>query len=406
MTDMTERAVLMIYNGYGPNDPDTIHTAQSIEKMGFRITLIGSARQGQNPIPTYQEIGSISVITLPFETRLSLKTIINWVRGLLPTSVQPVGNSVTSLMSMLLFNLWVLRLGLRRTFQVVHCQDLSPLPASWALARLRGAKLVYHTREDFPSRYGGCKGQWVERLERFLVRRSDAVISTGVYLQKLLLERGAREVTLIGNWKRLEDFDIPEEVIRERRAALNLRHDERLIVYVGTLDPSRELMPLLEAVAARPDIRLLIGGRGLLQTDIERFAARMPNIHWLGWVPLSEVPLYSKIADAIYSVWSVGEFEEQNERCPAANKLFESYAAGVPIIVRRGLNEMGKEVERTGAGILVDDASIASLHAAFDLLFDEAAVEQLRARARAQGHLYNWDEAERRLRSVYERLLT
>lgn len=403
---MPEPSVFMVFNGYAPNYPDVFFTAVSLRKLGFKVLVVGSARQGRDAIPTQQIKEEIPFITLPHYTRITLSGLVKLLMGRLEATVQPNNVTITTMVTMLLFNLWVLRLGLRQQCAVVHCHDLSPLPACWLLAWLKGAKLVYHLREDFPSRKGGRTGQLLERMERFLLRRCDAVISTGTFLQKLLLERGAKEVTLIGNWKRREDFAIPDEVVAERRAALNLRPDERLIVYVGTLDPARELLPLVEAVAARPDIRLLIGGRGLLQDEIQALAERAPNIHWLGWVPMADVPLYSKMADCLYWVLALGEFQEQNERCPAGHKVFEAYTAGVPIILRAGINEASDDVAQNGAGILIEDASRDSLFRAFDLLHDDEQMRLMRARAREQGERYNWEEAERRLKQIYERLLT
>lgn len=403
---MAKHDVLMVFNGYAPNYPDVFFTADSLRKFGYDVLVISSARQGKDPIPTFQTQDDIAFITLPHYTRLTLSTLAKLLTGRLDSTVQPNNVSITTMVTMLLFNLWVLRLGLKHKYAVVHCHDLSPLPACWLLAVMKRAKLVYHTREDFPSRKGGRTGQLLERMERLLLKGCDAVISTGTFLRQLLLERGAKDVTLIGNWKRLEDFDIPDAVVAQRRAALNLRPDERLIVYIGTLDPARELMPLVEAVAARPDIRLLIGGRGLLQAEIQAFAERTPNIQWLGWVPMSEVPLYTKMADSLYLVLSLGEFQAQNERCPAPHKLFEAYAAGVPIIVRAGINEVGEMIEQSGAGILVKDASPESLFQAFDQLHDDEQMARIRARAREQGTLYNWEEAERRLRQIYDRLFT
>lgn len=396
--------VLVVYNGYAPNDPDAVYSAQSVNAMGYSVHLMGTARQNKEPIPTSQQIGSIRVTILPFQCRLNLQWLWRWLLASLPPTVQPADNSVSTFISIILFNLWVLRVGLQQRYTVVHCHDLAPLPACWLLGRLQRGRVIYHAREDFPTRYRGRKAVIVERLERWLAPRADAVISAGIRLKAVLEGRGARDVVHIGNWKRLEDYDVSASSIQAKRQAHGIRDDEIVIVYIGTLEPTRELLPLLDAVARRPDVRLLIGGRGTMQDAVQARAQQHPNITWLGWVPLAEVPVYTLLANALYCVLAKGEYTHENERCPSANKLYESYAAGIPLIARRDINEMADELRTNGAGILVDDASFASLSAAFDLLRDRELISRISQRALAEAQKYNWAEAERRLRHIYDRL--
>jgi glycosyltransferase involved in cell wall biosynthesis len=311
----------------------------------------------------------------------------------------------TTALSFLFFNLWVFRIGIRSKVDIIHCHDLSPLPAGWLLSRLKRTPLIYDAHENVPTMYQGRKGRFLTRLERVLIPRVSAVISAGKRLADVMPERGARRVVYIGNWKRLEDYVPDNRRMDALRQQYGITGDSIVISYLGTIDPTREIHVLLDAVRQSPDVVLLIGGRGLLQDDVITAAQGAPNIHWLGWVDSSEIPLYSLLADAIYSVRNDRDFPELNYIAPAPHKLFESFAAGRIVIAKRGVNEMGDILEELQAGILLDEVTPKTLIAAFEQLKDpesRRALEQKALKAREQ---YNWNVAEERLAHLYALLL-
>ena len=64
------------------------------------------------------------------------------------------------------------------------------------------------------------------RLENFLIRRIDLLITVGEKLRRHFAERGARHSVVVGNWKRLGDFSRTEQQNLEVRRQLGIP-DER-----------------------------------------------------------------------------------------------------------------------------------------------------------------------------------
>jgi glycosyltransferase involved in cell wall biosynthesis len=399
-----QQHVFMVVNTYAPHDPRVIYSAASLTKLGYVVSLLGTARQTTKDLPTRQKIDGVNVFIVPVAYGYNPLRLLAALWQLLtgnPGAIQSGQKQMTSLASLLILTLWILRIGLFQRINVVHCHDLSPMFACWLLARLKRARLIYDIHENVPTMYSGRKGRWMSRLELFLVPRVDVVIAAGERLAKLMrTERGARQVVHIGNWKRLEEYDIAEECIHAMREKLHIPYDAIIITYIGTVDPTREILPLLEAAAQAPDVHFILGGRGLLEAEVIAAAGRHANMHWLGWVALRDIPLYSKLSDALYCCWT-----SEHWAAPAANKIFEAFAAGCPIIITRGVNEISDIVEASGAGILVDDVTPESLVIAFRQLRQDDLVNDLKQKSLRAREVYNWSVAEERLAAIYAGLL-
>lgn len=401
--------VLMIVNTYAPDDPRVIFSAASLVRMGCRVRLIGAARSRQQAAAARQAVEGVDVRIVPMVAAGRplqwLRALWQILRGRPPALIAPAGRQQTGALWMLFFSLWVLRIGLFTPARVVHCHDLSPLPAAWLLARLKRARLIYDIHENVPTMYPGRRGRVMTWLERRLVPRVDLVIAAGERLAQAMPARGARQVVHIGNWKRLADYAVPPETLQALRERHSLRPGELVISHIGTLDSNRELPPLLAAAAAEPEVRLLIGGRGHDEERVMTAAAQHANITWLGWVDLTEVPAYTALSDAIYYCRSPQHYGGSYELAPAPNKLYEAFAAGTPLIARRGVGEIGAVLEEIPAGILLDDVTPESIRAAFAQLRDPAARERLRTAALQARERYNWDVAEQRLQQAYQGLV-
>lgn len=407
MTDASKaKTVLMVVNTYAPDDPRVIFSATSLVRMNYRVRLIGAARQRERAVLAQQTIEGVSVLLTPVVNQLKAIPGALWaiIRGKLPTTLQ-ADQQRTSSISLLIFSLWVLRIGLSEAVDVVHCHDISPLPVCWLVARMRRARLIYDIHENVPTMYAGRKGRILTSLERHFVPRVDVVIAAGERLARVMPERGARQVVHVGNWKRLDDYQPDPEVLHALRQKLSLADPTALIIsHIGTLDSNRELEPLLEAAAQTPDVTLLIGGRGSEQNKVIEASKAYPNIRWLGWVDLQDIPAYTHLSTAVYYCRSPQHYGGSYELAPAPNKLYEAFAAGVPVIARRGVGEIGEILEKFPAGILLDDVTPQTIKAAFHQLRDLEVLKRLREAALAARDQFNWSVAEARLAAVYHNL--
>ena len=96
-----------------------------------------------------------------------------------------------------------------------------------------------------------------------------------------------------------------------------------------------------------------------------------------------------------------------NHRYTTPQKLFESMAAGVPVVAS-DLPGMAPIVQSTGAGVLCDPTSPTSIAAAISSIVSASPEERraLRERAlRAAHDRYNWEAQLGTLFDVYRELL-
>ncbi|MCX9080209.1 MAG: glycosyltransferase family 4 protein, partial [Candidatus Methanoperedens sp.] len=347
------------------------------------------------------------ITLVPMDTSCSVKALgkafWRWLRGDIGEITCDQPYRYTNLVSLTFFNLWCLRLGSGMKADVIHSHDLSPLPAAWLIARLRGMRLVYDAHESAPDFYSGRKGKLAGWLEKRLIGKPQAVITVGERLARALRDRGARKVVVIGNWKPLKIYRVEDWQFEQERQRLGLDNQRLVIAYFGLLHPERDIEPLLQAVTAHPEVTLLISGEGVLKERVMAAAAKTPNIRWLGWLKIDEIGFYTAIADVVY--YSINSEYSGQANYSTPNKLFEAFAAGKAMIARRGVGEIGEILERTGAGWLLDEITPESLQAAFQKLEDPETLKALQECAEAARKIYNWNEAEARLLALYGELL-
>ncbi len=396
--------VLMLVNTHVYDDPRVIAEAESLVEAGYAVHIVGAARHGG--LPVKDTVRGMDVLLTPMVSESHplalLRVLWRWLRGDLGTTTETPRNPKTNLVSFLFFNLWALRAGLQFPAEVIHAHDLSPLPAAWLLARWRRARLIYDSHESAPDFYTGAKGRWVARLEKALIGKPEAVITVGERLARALRERGARRAEVIGNWKRVEDYCVDPARLEWVRQRLQLNGQHLVICHLGQLAAAvYDIEPLLEAVVASPKVSLLIAGRGDTRDQIIGTAARAPNIHWLDWVDMADVPLYTLLADVNYCCLNP-TFSQAYYVAP--NKLFEAFAAGKAVIARRGVGEIGEILEQTCAGVLLDDVTPETLKDAFRQLQNPDTLKRLQQNALAARERYHWGVAEERLRQLYAEL--
>ncbi|MEM9952380.1 MAG: glycosyltransferase [Chloroflexota bacterium] len=399
--------VLMVVNTYAPDDSRVIFGATSLAKKGYNVHLVGSARnRNQDTIRTIQSVEDVTIQLLPHLTRLTQlsRTIVGLIKGSPPQSIT-TSSARTTLLSIVLFNLWILRIGLSQKIDIIHCHDLSPLFACWLLATIKRKPLIYDIHENVPTMYSGRKGSIMAQLERWLVPQVDYVISAGHRLKDAMVARGAQAVTHIGNWKRLSEYDIPPSEIKQLRHQYSISDEAIVVSFFGVLDKNRELTPLLEAICQSSDCYLMIAGRGEQRQLVIDYASQCTNIIWLDWLDLMDLPRYTLIADVLYYCRAETMPGGSYDLAPAPNKLYEAFAAGIPIIARRGIGEIGEILETSSAGILLEDVTAETVIQELQNLKNPVQKQHYATSLQKARQQYNWSKAENLLYEIYDTLL-
>ncbi len=298
---------------------------------------------------------------------------------------------------------------------LVHGMAYMGIPVALAVAKRRGARVVYDARDIYVdagnlARLPGPMRSIVAGRERRWARAADRVVTVNRPYAEVMAERWSLPLPVIAMncAYRQAPTDPPERRFHER---LGLPVGARVVLYQGGFSPGRGIEQLVAAIPSIPDAVLVLLGYGVLQPEIERLAAdpaladprlgrlvrvlpAVPPDALLGWVAAADV-----VAMPIQP-------STLNHRLTTPNKLFEAMAVGVPVVAS-DLPGMAPIVRETGCGVVCDPTDPAAVAGAIREILDAPADERraYRERALAAAHAtYCWEHQADVLLAEYGRL--
>ena len=175
---------------------------------------------------------------------------------------------------------------------------------------------------------------------------------------------------------------------------------ERFILYVGTIEPRKNLGRLMAAVAqARaagiPHHLVCVGPYGWSSRDLAGSIERLgltPFVHFTGYVPFDDLP-------ALYNLGDLFVFPSLYEGFGLP--VVEAMACGTPVITASSssLGEIAGD-----AAITVDPSSTEALTEAIrDLAMNEDRRRDLAQRGRLRSRSFSWTQTARAMLAVYQR---
>ena len=287
--------------------------------------------------------------------------------------------------------------GLRGT-DVVHATNPSAIPPTGARQRL---VVTIHDLafEHFPELFPR-QSRWLYRLGlRAAIKRADAIVTPSRHTAEDLVSRTKVEpdrihVVPLAAALRTSDADPKEARDRLKVAA-------PYILFVGTLEPRKNLVPLVRAYRR-------IAGTGLPHTLV--LAGPM------GWQPaalLREIALDGP-GDVVLTGAIPPDDLDALYRGAAAfvyPSLYEGFGLPVLEAMARGVPTIASNVSSVpevlgDAGIAVDPRSVPGLADALEgVLTNEDLAADLSSRGRERARRYTWDETARRTLQVYEKTI-
>jgi glycosyltransferase involved in cell wall biosynthesis len=290
---------------------------------------------------------------------------------------------------------------------------------SAALAARRhhgGGAVVYDAHEILFDAPGYApRSAWtrsvLRRAERRMAGQVDALVTVNEALAGVLARRlRVRRVLVVHNcpprWS--PPADLPDVL----RPALGLAPGTPLVLYHGGLYEQRGIEQLMQAMLEPPLLaaHAVFLGYGPLRADVEaaavdpRFGGR---IHMLDAVPRAH--LLDTIAAADVDVMPL-QPPSLNNLLATPNKLFESLAAGVPVVVSDfpGMRPIVMDDPAGPLGAVCDPTNPVSIAAAVAAVIGRDSDERAALRARcldaAHGR-WNWETEVRGLLELHAELL-
>jgi glycogen(starch) synthase len=292
-----------------------------------------------------------------------------------------------------------------------HAMGYMGIPVALALACAAGGRVVYDARDLYAD---GRTLAHLPRPFRAMVRarenrwarRAGRVVTVNEALARVLATRlGIATPAVVMNCPPRWDPPAPPE--RRFHARLGLAPGTRVVLYHGGFVRDRGIEALLAAVSwLPPDAVVVLLGYGPLRDTLAE-AARAPGlagrVHLLDAVPPDE--LLGWVASADIAVMA-NQPATLNERLSTPNKLFESLAAGTPVVSSDFPERRRIVIDDPDGplGAVCDPTDPAALGAAIAglLRLDEAAAADLRARCLRAAHArYAWETQLEVLLGVY-----
>jgi glycosyltransferase involved in cell wall biosynthesis len=247
--------------------------------------------------------------------------------------------------------------------------------------------------------------------EGVLVRRADTLVTVNHALADVLSRRyQPRRTIVVYNSPPARDPRNAGTGPDLLRAATGIPAEAPIVIHDGGLSPAGGLELLVEAML-EPELErahLVLLGYGPLRDALAamaregRFGGR---IHVLDAVPPEDVVSWISTAD-VEAITRPGI--NLNVTLSTPNKLFECFAAGVPLVVSDLPGMRGIVLDDDGAlGTVCDPSSPASIAQGISAILDlpPAARTELRQRCRqAAARRWNWETQVQRLVATYERI--
>lgn len=297
------------------------------------------------------------------------------------------GNNWRRILNMLSFCLTLFLAGLfqpKPALIIGSSPQLLAAFTAWILAKLRGAKFYFEVRDLWPQaliEIGGMSPNslkvrllaWVESL---LYRQSDRTIVLAAGLVDPVTKRGAARVNWLPNGPDLEQFKV---TLSDELAKARYQIDtERIcLMYTGSHGKANSLDTIIEAArlldqSHRGKFLILLVGDGPEKPQLIQQAADIECLKFRPPIPKAEIPQLLRAADGlILTLKNIPLFRYS----VSPNKLYDSYAAGKPVLVAVG-GAVNQEVQEHCLGFSTEPEDARGLAVAMIKLLETPLKER------------------------------
>jgi len=374
--------VCILTSAHSARDVRIFHKeAKALFNAGYKITLIA---QHENDI----SMEGIDIIALPRpKNRFNRMILTTWK---------------------------IFRIAKKQKADVYHFHDPELIPAGLLLS-ITGNIVIYDVHENLPGQILS-KG-WIPKklriiaswlmkhIEAFAAKRLSAIITTSEKINNRFIKFNSKTITA-RNYPLLSELSVTSQNDFNK----NIEHKDssnKTIVSLGGINSARcsnEIVQAVGLLSSDLKIKLIIGGACSSNSLFEeiRSLSGWACTSYCGQLPRIEAMALLKKSYIAFIIYSPAP----NHYEVRSNRLFESMAAGVPVITSN-FPEWREIIEGNKCGLCVDPLNPSEIAKAIDyiLTHPEEAQQMGKNGRRAVQERYNWSIEEKKLLALYEKLL-
>lgn len=285
--------------------------------------------------------------------------------------------------------------------------------AGWMVGVLKWRPFVFELRDLWPASImavGAMRKnmaiRMLERVELFLYRRADAIVSVTESFREDLVARGVPrgKIHVVINGVDLERYE-PRK--RDIPLAQEFGLEGKFVAgYMGTHGMAHALPKVLEAAERllhREDIAFFFAGSGAERGRVEQIVAerKLHNVRLIPRQPKERMPALWSLCDL--SIVPLRDTPVFATVIPS--KIFESMGMGVPILMSLPEGEATAIVRKTRSGVCVPPEDPETMAAEIARLADASLeMEQLRRQAREAAPAFSREALAARMLSIVSKL--
>lgn len=375
--------ICMMYDGDYPWDVRVEKIATTLSEHDHDLHLICRNLQGR---PREERLGRWHVHRL----RPARSPRLNYVMSF-PAFLNPFWLAGAS------------RIVAREKSQLILVRDLPLALCALLVARAHRVPVILDMAENYPAmvrdiwRFEDFKAvnllvrnptivDWVERMA---VRRSERVLVVTEESKARLVDQysiSPSRVDIVSNTPRLADLRRTQPAKPQVGKGMNL-------VYVGGLEPSRNLGVVLRGLATardEADCSLTIVGQGTGETRLKRLTRELAldgKVTFSGWVEHAAVAQHLDVAD----VGVIPHAVTRHTNSTVPNKLFDYMGFSLPVLASDTAS-VQRIVEAEGCGVIYRHDHPGDFVRALQKLQNPETRREMGARGRsAVATRYNWE---------------
>jgi len=205
--------------------------------------------------------------------------------------------------------------------------------------------------------------------------------------------------TIVGNWhNKVMGLSQKENLLIRKK--LNIKEGSKVIGYIGSISPSRNIISFCEFLRKNKDYIGVIAGSGHQEQEeiLNKYSTENNNIKFLGYID-NPYKIYNMCDALIYLI----KENHSYANWIAPNNLYIAIACTKPLIsLNKG--EVKQIFSTKTIGYCVNDYSYNELLNATNYIFKTNREKKIKDNILNIQQLYTWSKAEEQLLIVYNRI--